>query len=175
SIPHVYAQSAATKGAPTVVDRSQMRKDFSAARKALNENRIDAYKKLLPKLRDYPLLPYLEYEELVPRLPTLPKAEVALFLEKNANSFLADRLSHRWLRTLASQKKWADYHHFYLPHLATDPELACNQLNARLHIGDKTALADVAAMWNVDQSQSKACDPVFSSWIAAGGLTPELQ
>src|SRR5690606_10074627 len=86
SIPQVIAQSAATKGAPTAVDRTQMRKDFAAARKALSENRIDAYKKLLPKLRDYPLLPYLEYEELGRRLHTLPKAEVTTFLEKNANS-----------------------------------------------------------------------------------------
>lgn len=157
-----------------MVDRTQARKDYAAARKALNENRLQAYRQLLPKLHDYPLLPYLEYEEIGRRLHSLPKADVAAFFENYPHSFLADRLAHRWLRTLASQQKWADYREFYVPRLGTDPELACNYLQARLQTGDKSALDEVAVMWNVDHSQSKACDSVFSQWIAAGKLTPSL-
>lgn len=165
--------SAATK--PTEqADRAQMRLDYAAARKALDDNRIQAYRQLLPKLRDYPLLPYLEYDDIVRRLHTMPTAEVAAFFEHYPNSFLSDRLAHRWLRTLAAQQKWRDYRDFFQPRLATDPELACHYLQARLKTGDLTALQEIADMWNVDKSQSKACDPVFSTWIAAGGLTPEL-
>ncbi len=155
-------------------ERMQLRKDYAAAQKALKENRLQAYRLLLPKLQNYPLLPYLEYEELTRRLNALPTNEVAQFFDKYPRSYLSDRLAHRWLRTLAGKNKWEEYRQFYQPHLGSDPELACNFLNARLQTGDNTALADVPVLWNVDRSQSNACDPVFSRWIAAGGLAPEL-
>lgn len=168
------AVSGALAAAPADAERMQMRKDYAAAQKALKENRLPAYKQLLPKLQNYPLLPYLEYDELTRRLSSLPKADVARFFETYPRSYLSDRLAHRWLRTLAEKNKWEDYRHFYQPHLGSDPELACHFLNARLQTGDKTAFTDVPALWNVDRSQSKACDPVFARWIAAGGLVPEL-
>ncbi len=155
-------------------DRSQERKDYAAAHKALKDNQLSAYRKLLPRLQSYPLLPYLEYEELGRRLNSLPKKDVSDFFSRYPDSYLADRLAHRWLRTLASQQKWADYHHFYDPRLGSDPELACHALQARLALGDESALDDVVPLWNIDKSQSKACDPVFTRWTAAGRLTPDL-
>jgi soluble lytic murein transglycosylase len=86
---------------------------------------------------------------------------------------LSERLTHRWLRTLAQRERWADYQRFYDKRL-TDPELACLNLRARLATGDKTALNDVAPLWNIDKAQSKACDPVFVEWKKAGLMTPEL-
>ena len=169
-LPNAFAADAST----ALAERAEARKHFSAARKALNENKLQTYKQLLPKLRDYPLLPYLEYEELGRRLNSLPSADVTAFFKNYPNSFLADRLAHRWLRTLASRQKWSAYREFYFPHLGTDPELACNYLQSRLQTGDQSALDEVAVMWNVDHSQSKACDPVFNQWIAAGKLTPAL-
>lgn len=155
-------------------DRSQERKDYVAAHKALAQNQLQTYRQLLPKLKDYPLLPYLEYAEIGRRLNSLPKTEVAQFFNNYPESLLADRLAHRWLRTLAEKKQWQDYRDFYDVRLGSDPELACNYLHARLKTGDLTALDEVAPLWNIDRSQSKACDPVFSQWIASGRMTPEL-
>lgn len=155
-------------------DLTQMRKDYAAARKALSQNQRQTYQQLLPKLKNYPLLPYLEYEDIGGRLASLPTEDVARFFTNYPNSYLADRMAHRWLRTLASKDKWQAYRQFYLPRLNSDPELACYALRARLLTGDSSALAEVADLWNVDHSQSKACDPVFSQWIATGGLTSDL-
>ncbi|MDO8346053.1 MAG: transglycosylase SLT domain-containing protein, partial [Cellvibrio sp.] len=121
----------------------------------------------------YPLLPYLEYQELINRLITLPKQDVQTFFARYPDSFLSERLTHRWLRTLAQRERWADYLQFYDNRL-TDPELACLHLRARLATGDKTALKDVAPRWNIEQTQSKACDPVFAEWRKAGFMTPDL-
>lgn len=155
------------------VDRSQQRLDYAAAKIALNNKQLQTYKKLVAKLQDYPLLPYLEYQDIGNRLTALPRADVAAFLAAYPKSYLSDRLSHRWLRTLASQQQWQDYVTFYDATLG-DPELACNQVRARLETGDTAAFDDVAPLWNIAESQSKACDPVFSRWIAAGKLTPTL-
>lgn len=152
---------------------SLQRKKFLAARHALNTQRIAEYNELLSELKDYPLLPYLEYEELTPRLNNLPYADVQGFFERYPDSFLAERLSNRWLRTLAQRNKWTDYQRFYDPRLG-DQELVCLSLRARLETKDLTALDEVDALWNVDKTQPKACDPVFDTWKKAGRMTPEI-
>jgi soluble lytic murein transglycosylase len=146
---------------------------FLEAQKALNKNQMSRYKLILPKLKNYPLVAYLEYDELIDRLPALPHADVQKFFDGYPNSFLSERLRHRWLRTLAARELWADYRKAYDTNL-TDPELACLNLRARLFLGDKTALADVEPLWNIEKPQSKACDPVFAEWKQAGLLTPAL-
>ena len=155
------------------VDRTEQRKNYAAAKTALNRRQVQTYKKLIATLEDYPLRPYLEYQDIGNRLNALPKAEVAAFLSEYRDSYLSDRLSHRWLRILASRQQWQDYNTFYNAEL-NDAELACNSLRARLETGDETAYEDVAPLWNIAESQSKTCDPVFTRWITAGKLTPAL-
>jgi soluble lytic murein transglycosylase len=155
-------------------DRTQERKDYAAAQKALSLNQLTQYRQLKAKLTDYPLFPYLEYEELERKLNRLPRAEVESFLERYPDSYLADKLAQRWLRALASQQQWDQYRLFYHPRFAKDAELACHALQARLKTGDLTALDEVESLWNIDRSQDKACDPVFAQWIDAGRLTPQL-
>lgn len=146
---------------------------YEEAQKALDKNRLSRYEQILPKLKNYPLLPYLEYQALGDRLMTLPRKDVALFFESYPNSFLSERLRHRWLRTLASRELWVDYRNFYDPNL-NDSELACLNIRARLSAGDKSALIDIEPLWNIEKPQSKACDPVFTEWVQAGMLTPTL-
>jgi soluble lytic murein transglycosylase len=163
--------TAKTSTKPTARDAE--RQKYDQAQKALNAKNMTEYSRLVKQLRDYPLLPYLEYQELSNRLIALPKKEVQDFFKHYPESFLSERLMHRWLRTLAQRERWTDYRHFYDPRL-TDPELACLNLRARLLTGDKTALNEVAPLWNIDKTQSKACDPVFDDWRKAGLMTPEL-
>lgn len=171
------AKAAASPDAKTVATntnlRQQERQKYLQAQRALNGKNLAEYRRLLKQLQHYPLLPYLEYQELSNRLITLPTNEVQSFFTRYPDSYLSERLTHRWLRTLAQREKWSDYLRFYDQRL-TDPELSCLQLRARLETGDKAALQDVAALWNIDKGQSKACDPVFAEWRKAGLMTPEL-
>lgn len=178
SIPLTCAQAATTpstsKPAPAKIDARQIeRQKYIQAQKALNAKNMPEYHRLIKQLKNYPLLPYLEYQELTNRLISLPKQDVQTFFTQYPDSFLSERLTHRWLRTLAQRERWADYLHFYDKRL-TDPELACLHLRARLATGDKTALNDVAPLWNIEKTQSKACDPVFDQWKKAGLMTPDL-
>ena len=177
SITLACAQAAtkpATKTAAAKPDPRQIeRQIYNQAQKALNNKDMAEYKRLLKQLQGYPLLPYLEYQELTDRLFTLPKQDVQTFFAHYPDSFLSERLTHRWLRTLAQRERWADYQQFYDKRL-TDPELACLNLRARLATGDKAALNDVAPLWNINKAQSKACDPVFAEWKKAGFMTPDL-
>lgn len=170
----VFVGSITLTSAQAAADARQVeRQKYAQAQKALNAKSMGEYNRLLKQLQDYPLLPYLEYQEIVDRLITLPKADVERFFARYPDSFLAERLTHRWLRTLAQRDRWADYLHFYDKRLS-DPELACLHLRARLMTGDKSALNDVAPLWNIENAQSKACDPVFDQWRKAGFMTPDL-
>ncbi|WP_231591653.1 transglycosylase SLT domain-containing protein [Cellvibrio sp. pealriver] len=164
----------ATKTAPAKPDARQIeRQKYAQAQKALNAKNMTEYHRLVKQLQQYPLLPYLEYQELTNRLITLPTKEVESFFKRYPDSFLSERLTHRWLRTLAQRERWADYQRFYDKRL-TDPELACLHVRARLAQGDKAALNEVAALWNIEKTQSKACDPVFVEWKKAGFMTADI-
>jgi soluble lytic murein transglycosylase len=176
SITLTFAHAATTstvKAAAKPDQRQLERQKYDQAQKALNAKSMTEYHRLIKQLQHYPLLPYLEYQELTNRLISLPKQEVQTFFARYPDSFLSERLTHRWLRTLAQRERWADYLQFYDKRL-TDPELTCLHLRARLATGDKTALNDVTPLWNIEQAQSKACDPVFADWRKAGLMTPEL-
>jgi len=154
-------------------ERAQQRKDYTSAHAALSQKKMVLYNTLIKELKDYPLLPYLEYQDITSRLSSLPTKDVSRFLNDYPDSLLADRLLNRWLKNLAEKNKWQDYRRFYDPTLSSS-ELACHSLNARLATKDKTVFDDVAPLWNIESSQVKACDNVFAAWIAAGKLTPEL-
>lgn len=175
--PNSHTQAPITVNTPVTTTISSARKAersyYLAAQTFLEKKQITRYRELLPQLRNYPLLPYLEYQELGERLMTLPTKEVEQFFTRYPNSYVAERMRHRWLRTLAIKERWPEYLHFYDKNL-TDPELACLNLRARLATGDKTALKDIEPLWNIEKPQSTACDPVFEEWKNAGYLTPAL-
>ena len=55
------------------------------------------------------------------------------------------------------------------------PELQCHYYRAKLALGERDAAFEGAAdLWNVGQSQERACDPLFEAWIAAGGPSDAL-
>ncbi len=159
--------------APGSAARKAERLYYVEAQAALDKKQFARYRELLPKLKNYPLVAYLEYQELGERLMARPTKEVEQFFSRYPDAYVSERMRHRWLRALAIKELWSEYRRFYDSNL-TDPELACLNLRARLETGDKTALKEVEALWNIEKPQSSACDPVFKEWKNAGYLTPAL-
>lgn len=146
------------------------RKYFVDAERALKRNDMSRYRPLKRKLADYPLLPYLTYDELQKRIKKLKSTEAEQFLTDNSESPLASRFRAIWLRELARRKQWWTYRTFYRADSGT--ELQCHQLTALLNTGKKElAFAQIPDLWLVGKSQPKACDPAFDAWRAAGKLT----
>jgi len=165
----IHALDSATVSSARKAERAY----YLEAQTALEKKQFPRYRELLPRIKNYPLTPYLEYQELSDRLITLPTKDVEQFFSRYPNAYVAERLRHRWLRTLALKERWSEYRRFYDSNL-TDPELACLNLRARLATGDKTAFSEVDVLWNIEKPQSTACDPVFKEWKSAGYLTPAL-
>jgi soluble lytic murein transglycosylase len=149
------------------------REQFLDARKALNENRMDTYRKLARRLKDYPLYPYLEYWELRDRLASAGSREVQAFLKRYADQPVGIRMRRAWLYQLARSQEWKHYLDVYEG--GQPAELQCYRLQAKLHTGDHESLVDAALpLWLVGYSQDSACDPVFNYLEEQDRLTSEL-
>jgi len=131
------------------------------------------YQKLKSSLKDYPLYPYLEYQELRQDLSLTKGSQVKQFLNKYPKLPISPLLRRAWLNYLAKQEKWSDYLLFHQP--GESPQSQCHHLHALIKTGQKTtALQTVAPLWRLGHSQPEACDYVFDVWRMAGKLTNEL-
>ena len=151
----------------------KQREQFLDAETALSEGRRDEYLELKQALRDYPLYPYLEYQELLDRLDKAKPDEVRTFLQRYQGQPVAVRLRASWLNLLGKRRDWGNYLAFYTPQSSTT--LQCYEVRARLQRGDrKAALDDSLKLWLVGHSQPDACDPAFDQLFADGRITSEL-
>jgi soluble lytic murein transglycosylase len=155
------------------VARLGQRAQFLAAEAALKGGQLSTFREIKQSLEGYPLLPYLEYEELRSRLPRTSNAQIEAFLTRYPASPLAHRLRNRWLDRLAEAKRWQDYLDFYQP--TQDTPRQCLHLYALIETGrPQEAFAEVPELWLYGKSRPKECDPVFAAWRDAGKLTPGL-
>ncbi len=142
----------------------QQRELYKTIRKQLEQREITLSQVPYDKLGDYPLIPYLKFQDLNARLGKLPYEEVETFMDEYEGTWLANRLRSNWLEKLASKNRWHEFQSYYHPSVA-GTGLKCLYLSARKRNGDPSALAEVAPIWNQGNSQPKRCDALFSQWL----------
>jgi len=146
---------------------------FLKARKALDENRLSNFRRLQSQLTDYPLYPYLQFQDLRRRLKTADHSEIASFIAAHEGEPLSWRLRQTWLYTLARQRNWQQFLEVY-----REPQpvkLQCYKLQAQIGTGQTDGLVDHALkLWLVGSSQDKTCDPAFSYLEENHKITREL-
>ena len=151
----------------------QQRQQFRQAERALAAGDRQTYERLKESLRDYPLYPYLEYNELRRDLASASGRRIERFLAEHHDVPLAGRLRAAWLNRLAERGRWRDYLAFYEPDGNADRR--CHYVRALLATGERaTALDHVESLWLHGHSRPRACDPVFDAWRSAGRQTEEL-
>ena len=149
------------------------RQQFLEAETALKLGQYSRYRTLLHGLEEYPLYPYLLYQDLLRRLPVDPNEEIRAFLNDWHDSPLAERLRSRWLRRLAQQNRWSQYLTYYT--VNSSVARRCDYLSAMINTGrGDEIVSEIEQLWLHGHSQPDQCDGVFSHWRAAGYLTRTL-
>ena len=165
--------SASVAGAAQAADLAQQRQMYDEAKRALAKGDSGPYQRYAAALQDYPLEPYLAYDELTARLKSAGNAEIEAFLAKNGDLPQANWMKLRWLRWLAERGDWKPFVKYYDPKL-NFTELDC--LNGQYQLGHglrAEGYATADKLWAVGKSQPAACDALFERWAAEGQLTEQ--
>ncbi len=161
--------------APEVSEkRLKQRELYTQAMVAMTRGNTPRLAELKRQLRDYPLLAYLEYEDLRRRVHGTSKREVHEFFDRYPDSPLAFQLRDQWLTTLAREGSWAQFLEDYTPDMSSTG-MRCYYHWAQYQTGQRTqALRAVPDIWRSGRSLPDACDPLLKVWRDQGGVTPEL-
>lgn len=155
------------------VDISTQRQYYDEAKRALAKGDSGPYFRYSQALRDYPLEPYLAYDELTARLKSASNAEIEKFLAEHGDLPQANWMKLRWLRWLTERGDWETFVKYYDPKL-NFTELDCLNAQYQLSHGLKAeGYANTEKLWLSGKSQPQACDALFGLWASQGQLTEQ--
>ncbi|CAK0749785.1 soluble lytic murein transglycosylase [Gammaproteobacteria bacterium] len=151
---------------------ASQRKAFQEAENALNRGQPERYRVLKEGLRDYPLYPYLIFEQFRGSLATLKASEIDRFQADYGETPLASQLRRKWLKSLATAGRWADYLNGYRP--ALNVAQRCEFFQALVETGrGERVYPLLPKLWLTGKSLPTECDPIIAAWRRAGGLSSE--
>ena len=172
AVPAVKKESKEVKAAEKAI---ALREKLKQARLAIAHNDQRTLNQLKRELKDYPLLPYIDYWAISKKLSRLPYDDIDAFLEKYDDTAIGDWMRVRILRELGSRDRFRAYLKYFRPEQNNRTSLRCYYVDALSRHGDKEkAYAIIEELWSVGASQPKECDAPFNRWIEDGGLTKEL-
>jgi len=138
---------------------SSHQKDFLAAYKAIKRNDRQAIAQYKKKLKDYPLIVYLNYHDFRMHIGATPSKQIKAFIKNNQDNYLGDKLYTKWLVQLAGQKKWTTFLNNYRPQKSKN--LQCYYIQALANRKQTAkALKLAKPIWQNSTELSKACRPI---------------
>ncbi|WP_432698646.1 transglycosylase SLT domain-containing protein [Marinobacterium sp. YM272] len=125
----------------------------------------------LKQLGDYPLRPYILYSQLRSRLDKLSAEDALDFSARYPDIPIEGRLRWALTTSLGERGDWSGFRELYSTLNNPSTEQQCYAGRADLAEGKrKSAYSLAARLWVEGHSQPNACDPLFDSWMKAGGL-----
>ena len=128
---------------------TQQRQMYMDARHALATGKHNKFTMLSERLKDYPLYPYLQYEELRRRISSAPEKDIRGFLDNYSYVPVARRIRNAWLDVLMKRDQHVKFQQYYV---ANDGNSAhqCFDMQARMLSGDAPQAAlEAEKLWLV--------------------------
>jgi peptidoglycan lytic transglycosylase len=149
------------------------RKDYLAAKKALDTKQYKTFGKIANTLKDYPLYPYLRYNYILKRLWKVDDAEIIDFLKRYSDLPVANYLRTSWLKLLVKRGHWQTFVDHYLPQSSI--KMQCYHLQARMKTNNEVFfLEDTRSIWLTGKSLPPQCDPAFKRLYKSELMTNDL-
>jgi len=125
----------------------------------------------LSALHDYPLVPYIHYEQAIQQLKILTPDDAEALLLKLDGTPLYQRFLKTWSVHLGEQAQWPDFFHYYARIRSPGAQLQCLATRGELALQNtEQAYTDGRRLWLTGNSQHNACDPLFDQLIQAGSI-----
>lgn len=147
---------------------------FLAAEKALDQGQMDTYTFIKKELKDYPLIPYLEYQKskiAIRHMSSHPNKGYPYDELIKVQPILQDLplwefLLYRWLKAEAQHQRWGNfvkgYQHRSKPFYSTEMQCYTHYAHYK-HTGNKEHLNEALSLWLTGHSQPDSCDPLFTA------------
>ena len=157
-------------------DYTHERRAYQTALSHLAAGRVTQYHAVRKTLNQYPLAPWLDFQEHKNRLATLSVAEIDAFEARYPDLPAAPEIRERWLKAMAAKSNWKALLQGYpADDRVYNVELQCYRARAELVAGDReNGLAAGQALWLTGKSQPIVCDPLFTALRQSGRITQEL-
>src|SRR4030042_3750471 len=154
-------------------DLNKQRQYFLDAEDAFKKGNQAKFSKLLTRLKDYPLYPYLVFMDTQKNIRIDREKEILSFISEYESSPLSGRLRKAWLEYLAGKNQRT--------RLARDlrepapPFLQYASVRPLLETGEiDKAWAQAEKLWHYKGYLPGECYPVFDFFYAHKKLTPDL-
>ncbi len=158
---------------PIVLTSSQL---FIEAEKAFELGNFSKFESILPKLKEYPLLPYLTHKKLSREISQHQASsyEINQFIHRYPDSPLAKQLSDQWLALQANKKNWASFLSLYEAPLQEekDHKYQCFGMWAKYQGNDEiTELYPAISFWQSGLPQAQSCEMIFEELFTQNKLS----
>lgn len=155
-------------------EKQEQRKEFLEAEKAIENNDTEKANELLPKLTNYPLYPYLLYDELTKNIGADNATDVTNFLKKYSDSPLAGELRQKWFKYLLQQKNFQEIVNDYPKNTKVSTTVQCIYMQGLIATGKAEQTKPyISELWVSATEQPKECMPVFSFWARQGYMVDD--
>lgn len=149
----------------------QQREDYAQAKRQLNAGQYDSYRKTKLRLQNYPLLAYLEYQEIraviakpTRQLPPANNERLTEFERRYPDFPLHRALRQNWLWGLAKKPNKSSFIIYYRD--VQDRNLFCTYLTAKVASGKLDAAAKTLLRhWDKYGPPAKGCDDEVATMI----------
>ena len=109
------------------------------------------------KLEGHVLTPWIDYWRIAMRLEDTPTPEVHAFLDRHANTYVAELLRGDWLKVLGKRADWAEFEHELALYPRDDLEVRCYATLMGALRGEETPVAELGWMWLEPQELPEGC------------------
>lgn len=139
---------------------------FAQTRQLWERGQEQAASANMPALRDYPLYPYLQLQQIRAALARGDDSGIDDFLAREDGSVTADQLRNQWLAVLADNNQWPRYLKYYRAN-NTNKQQQCWFIEALYQTGQRdTSLQEIDKLW-LTTDMPEACDDAYKRWLAS--------
>ena len=120
--------------------------------------------------------PYPEYWALsnqIARAGDVDFERIRDFLQRNAGSWVAEKLRSEWLRSLGKRGEFGPLLAEYPKLEQPEQDIKCYHHQARLYSGDPALLEEVRPLWFSLVDTPASCIPVLQALVSEGLISPD--
>jgi len=145
---------------------------FLAARDAYAKSDRTRLSRAVAGLSTHPLAPWANYFQLSLQLRDKEGSDagVAEFVERHANTWLAEKLRGEWLKWLVEQQDWSRAREQFARLQRPDAEAVCRALDARQRLGEAEAIDDARTLLTSIPPLAGSCFAPLGRLAADGAL-----